>query len=145
MKLNIELVPSTSWFSNLRSLLTAEEWDKVRKGCYKHAGYKCEICGGVGPKHPVECHETWEYDEENGVQKLVGLIALCPMCHKTKHYGYARISGNEKQVKEHFMKVNNMNEKETDEYIESVFKEWETRSSMQWTLDVSFLDSYKLL
>lgn len=87
MKLTIELVPSTSWFSNLRSLLSSEEWDKIRRGCYKNANYKCEICSGVGPKHPVECHETWEYDEKQGIQKLIGLIALCPSCHEVKHVG----------------------------------------------------------
>lgn len=143
MKLTIELVPQTSWFSNLRSLLSQAEWDVIRKQCYKKAGYKCEICNEVGPKHPVECHETWDYD--NGIQKLIGLIALCPNCHKTKHYGFARISGNEKEVKKHFMKVNSLSEKEADDYIENAFLEWERKSELQWKLDISFLESYKLL
>lgn len=143
MKLTIELVPQTSWFSNLRSLLSQGEWDVVRKGCYVKAGHVCEICGGVGPKHPVECHEVWEYDEESGVQKLVGLIALCPSCHKTKHYGFARISGKEKEIKEHFIKVNNITNKVADEYINNAFLEWEKRNKIKWILDVSILDLYK--
>ena len=143
MKLTIELVPSTSWFSNLRSLLSSTEWDKIRKGCYKNANFKCEVCGGVGDKHPVECHETWEYDETNGVQKLISLIALCPNCHKTKHYGFAKISGKEKEIKKHFMKVNNITEKIADEYINEAFKEWERKSKIEWKLDISILESYK--
>ena len=59
MKLTIELVPQTAWYSNVRSNVTKSEWDVLRKACYKAAGYKCEVCSGKGPKHPVECHEMW--------------------------------------------------------------------------------------
>lgn len=142
MKLTIELVPQTSWFSNLRSLLKTEEWDKIRKACYKKADYKCEVCEGIGPTHPVECHETWEYDEK-GVQKLVGLIALCPNCHKTKHYGFARISGKEKEIKAHFIKVNNITEEMADVYIEEAFEIWNKRSTQNWELDISLLEELK--
>ncbi|HEY9705549.1 MAG TPA: HNH endonuclease [Allocoleopsis sp.] len=143
MKLNIELVPSTSWFSNLRSLLTTEEWDKVRKGCYKHAGYKCEICGGVGPKHPVECHETWEYDEAKGIQKLVGLISLCPSCHEVKHIGLAGINGRRDEAVKHFCAVNGCSKEEAEKYISECFEIWNRRSQQDWTLDVSLLDELK--
>lgn len=43
MKLTIELVPSTAWYSNVRSNVTQAEWDVLRKECYKKAGYVCEI------------------------------------------------------------------------------------------------------
>ena len=69
MKLTIELVPKTAWFSNLRSILARAAWDKLRKESYKNAAHKCEICGGYGKKHPVECHEIWEYDDKNHIQK----------------------------------------------------------------------------
>ena len=29
MKLTIELVPSTAWYSNVRSNVSKEEWDKI--------------------------------------------------------------------------------------------------------------------
>ena len=64
-KLTIELVPKTSWFTNLRSLVSKEQWDKIRNKVYWKAGYKCEICGSKGPKWPVECHEIWHYDLVN--------------------------------------------------------------------------------
>jgi hypothetical protein len=63
-KLSIELVPQTCWFSNVRDHVDQKTWDILRKDTYKKANYKCEICGGVGSKHPVECHEIWDYYEK---------------------------------------------------------------------------------
>lgn len=143
MKLTIELVPSTSWFSNLRSLLSSTEWDKIRKGCYKNANFKCEVCGGIGDKHPVECHETWEYDEVNGIQKLISLIALCPNCHEVKHIGLAGIKGRQKQAIEHFCKVNGCTTQEAEKYVQEAFKIWNKRSEQEWTLDISKLEELK--
>ena len=84
MKLTVELVPRSLWGINLRSELPKSKWDKLRKATYKKANFVCEICGGVGRKWPVECHEIWHYDDENKVQRLDGLIALCPPCHQVK-------------------------------------------------------------
>src|SRR5574337_1863360 len=91
MKLTIELVPQTSWMNNVRAVLTTKRWDILRGIVADQAWNVCEICGGVGPKHPVECHEIWEYDEKNRTQKLAGMIALCPDCHMVKHFGFARV------------------------------------------------------
>jgi len=77
LKLQIELCPSSCWYSNVRSILTKSQWDNVKKQVSSKAWDTCEICGGVGPKHPVECHEMWEYDTKTLTQKLVELIALC--------------------------------------------------------------------
>lgn len=97
LKLTIELVPSTDFYSNVRSNVTQKEWDVIRKKSYERASNKCEICGDAGTnqgvKHKVECHEIWEYNDESHIQKLIGLISLCPNCHKTKHAGLAQIKG----------------------------------------------------
>lgn len=143
MKLTIELVPSTSWFSNLRSLLNKEEWDKIRKACYKKANYKCEICGGKGTAHPVECHETWDYDEEKGVQKLLNVIALCPSCHQVKHIGLASINGKFDETIAHFCKVNESTKEEAQKHIAEAFDLWKKRSEKDWDLDVTLLEELK--
>lgn len=70
MKLSVELVPSTSWFKNLRSMLAPEEWDRLRRKTYREADYRCEICDGQGPDHPVECHEIWHYDDKQHGLKI---------------------------------------------------------------------------
>lgn len=124
-------------------MLSLSEWDKVRKDCYKKADYKCEICGGKGPKHPVECHEIWEYNHDAGIQKLINVIALCPNCHKTKHYGLARILGKEKEIKEHFMKINNCTKIFAEQYILEAFELWNLRNKITWKLNITKLDELK--
>ena len=146
LKLTIELVPRTAWYSNVRSNVTQQEWDVIRKKSYENASHKCEICGDVGTnqgvKHKVECHEIWEYDDENYIQKLIGLISLCPNCHKTKHVGLAQIKGEEGIVINQLMQVNEMTEEEAIEYIEQSFKVWGERSEYDLELDISYLEEY---
>ncbi|MFA5433078.1 MAG: HNH endonuclease [Candidatus Paceibacterota bacterium] len=139
LKLTIELVPESSWYNNVRSHVSKEVWDKLRNEVYFQASYKCEICGSKGHKWPVECHEVWEYDDINHVQKLVRLIALCPNCHKVKHVGLARLQGDNEIVIEQLMKVNEMFRDEAEEYIYQAFKIWQEKSKHNWTVDISYL------
>lgn len=145
-KLTIELVPSTSWYSNVRSNVDSTTWDKIRKHSYKLANNKCEICGDTGLKqgfkHKVECHEIWSYDDMTLTQKLEGLISLCPMCHKAKHVGLAQMNGQLDRVAKHLSKVNNLKLKESYDYIDESFKVWKERSNYEWVLDISYLDNY---
>ena len=142
MKLTIELVPKTCWYSNVRSNVSKQEWDKIRKHCYALSGNRCEVCGGKGSKHPVECHEIWSYDDHNFIQKLEGLISLCPMCHKTKHVGLAQINGQLDMVAKHLAKVNGVKLRESYEYIDNSFKLWSDRSNFEWMIDITYLDNY---
>ncbi len=141
MKLTIELVPSTAWYSNVRSNVTPQEWDVLRKDCYKKAGYKCEVCGGKGSKHPVECHEIWDYNDEGCIQTLKGLIALCPSCHEVKHIGLAQINGKFDQALEHLAKVNGITVDEAKLYVEASFEIWGKRSQKEWKLDITILEA----
>lgn len=144
--LTIELVPKTSWYSNVRSNVSSKEWDRIRKKCYSIANNKCEICGDIGKNqgvnHNVECHEIWEYDDNNHIQTLKGLIALCPFCHKTKHVGLARIKGEEHIVIKQLMKCNKMTKHEAESYINDSFNIWAKRSLYKWELDISLLNNY---
>ena len=137
------MIPSTSFFKNLRDILKPEEWDIVRHAVYAKAGNKCEICGGVGDRHPVECHERWDYDEKTGVQKLVGLIALCPNCHEVIHFGLAQVRGRQDQATAHMRKVTGADHDTAHKAIEKAFKVWRRRSEIQWKLDVSALEALK--
>jgi len=92
-KLTVELVPSTSWYSNVRSEVSKKDWNAIRKRVYREANYVCQICAGRGSKWPVECHEIWAYDDENHIQELAGMQALCPKCLQCnqpnqRHYHY---------------------------------------------------------
>ena len=139
-RLTIELVPSTSWFTNVRSLVSPEEWDRLRRATYRAAGHRCEICGGRGPQWPVECHEIWEYDERKHIQRLTGLIALCPSCHQVKHFGLARVNGKQEEAGRWLMHVNGWTRRQAYDYVQAAFALWEERSRVPWEVDISWLE-----
>lgn len=142
MKLSIELVPSTSWFNNVRAVVTKKRWDYIKSQVSSKAYEVCEICGGTGKKHPVECHEVWSYDNKTSVQKLERMIALCPDCHMVKHFGFAQIRGKGLGALRHLMKVNNLTQKKAEEYVKQAFQTWKERSDKTWALDISHLSEY---
>lgn len=137
IKLRPEMIPRTSFFVNLRSILSTAEWDLVRRDCYQRAGYRCEICNGKGSKHPVECHEVWDYNEQTGIQKLIRLIALCPSCHEVVHIGLAGIRGRTDHAVAHLQKVNNIDSDTAQHIVQEAWELWERRNKINWTLDVS--------
>ena len=143
MKLKADLIPKTSFFTNVRSILP-EKWDEIRKKCYKNANYKCEICFGKGKRWPVECHEVWSYkkSKKKNIQKLEKLIALCPECHQVNHAGLATIRGKIDEVYDQLVKVNNITYEEAKLHIKQAFDIWRDRSLCEWELDISFLDTY---
>ena len=140
-KLTIELVPSTSWFNNIRDMVSAKDWNIIKDLTFKRAGHRCEICNGVGPKWPVECHEVWDYDDINHVQTLVRTIALCPTCHACKHLGFnmTRMPHRVPKLLNHLGNVNNMSEQEVEDYVVNCFSTHTSRSRHDWTVDVSWI------
>jgi hypothetical protein len=140
--LTIELVPSSTWYNNVRSAVTPAEWDKIRRQVYRQANNKCEICGGKGPKWPVECHEVWEYDDEANTQTLVKMIALCPNCHAVKHIGRTSVSGDLEAAIKHLCTVNGWSRNEAKMYIEASFEVWAMRSNKEWTVNIQALNDY---
>ena len=139
LKLNIEFVPTTCWYKNVRSIVSPEQWDIIRKSVYKRANYVCDICGDRGKEHPVECHEIWEYDDIKQIQILKGFQALCPSCHEVKHLGRSELTGRGKVAHEWFMKINNLTEKEAKELILDARIQFYIRSQKSWTRNIDIL------
>ena len=142
MKLQLNLIPSSCFYTNVRSILTKQQWDIVKSQVYAKAYYICEICQGVGPKHPVEAHEVFSFDNKTLIQKLEKMIALCPSCHQCAHFGLAELQGKRKQALSHLMKINKISNKQAEKYIKDCFMEWALRSKYSWKLDVSHLSEY---
>lgn len=142
-ELLIELIPATCFYSNVRSMVSEEVWDKIRYKSYELANYKCEICGDVGRNqghfHNIECHEIWEYDTTTYTQRLLGLISLCPKCHQVKHFGRSRILGKEELCVEHIKKVNGWTNKKLQKHIDESFELFVNRSKHEWLLDITVL------
>lgn len=143
IKLSVELVPKTCHFSNVRTTLSKKDWDKIRFICYDNADHKCEICGQTGLEqgypHKVECHEIWQYNDKKYVQKLVGLIALCPLCHQVKHIGRANAMGLQAQAFNQLEIVNQWTHKEVVEHLAESFNTYRERSQHEWALDITLL------
>lgn len=140
MKLTIELVPRSAWYSNVRSNVTQEQWDFIRRVVYRRAKYLCEICGVGNAK--IHAHEIFSYDDKLHLQKLEKIMALCPKCYMVKHIGLATVKGNGDIALRHLMRVNEITKKEANEYINYQFKVWEHRSKFQWTLNIEYLNQF---
>jgi len=142
-KLTVELIPSTVFFSNLRSVLTKNEWDKLRKESYEKANHKCEICNDNGKnqgyRHNVECHEIWDYNYKLKTQTLIGLVSLCPRCHFIKHIGRTFAIGKQAEAFKHLENVNQWNHKEVVTYLVECFVEHKKKSQINWKLNLNIL------
>lgn len=142
LKLQQELVPNSCWFSNVRSEVRDKDWDIIRRSVYARENFLCEICGGKGTKHPVECHEVWNYDDVTFIQRLEGFRALCPLCHEVKHMGLAGIRGNGPRAMERFESMNELDRATSRKITTAILEQWFIRCKHEWTLDISYLKEY---
>lgn len=141
MKLNFELVPESCWYSNLRSILSPDQWDFIRKDAYARAGGKCMICGA--PSRRLEAHERWEYDEKAQVQKLADVVAVCRSCHEVIHIGRTQLIGGEERACAHFMKVNGCTYSEYRKALGEANAAHRRRNQIpEWKLDLTLLKRY---
>jgi 5-methylcytosine-specific restriction endonuclease McrA len=146
LKLEVELVPTSCWWSNIRSNIKVSEWDRIRFVTGGLADFKCEICGDRGTKHPVECHEIWMYDEKKKIQKLLKFQSICPLCHQVKHLGLTQGFGREiyNRAVDRFTRLNDLTITSSHELIKQAVTQFKNRSSLKWKLDVSLLSHYNI-
>ena len=137
-----QLIPKPLWGENPRTAFGKSGWDRIRKQVYKDAGYRCEVCGGRGHHHPVEAHELYIF--EPGLVTCVGIIALCPMCHKACHPARTCSVDGETEylkVRKHMATVNNWTEQQVQKYWERCLDEWRCLSSIpDWKTDWSYVE-----
>lgn len=142
----IDLVPSTCWYSNVRSMVPATTWDTIRRKVYRDANYLCHICGGHGKKHPVEAHERWSFNLATRIQTLQGIEALCPACHEATHYGFAQTQSRDGLARQRYAYVNGWDTQQIEHHIQEAFSLWKKRNTVkQWTLDLMWLTQYVAL
>ena len=141
-RLTIELVPSAQWVTNLSQSLKGPRWDVLKRETYRRASSRCEVCGGVGSRHPVDAHEVWDYDEASKTQKLIRLVALCPACHAVKHIGRELTQGRGSQAEAHLAEVNGWTPAKAKAYVAAALATWRKRNRVDWTLDLSLLSEY---
>lgn len=140
------LVPESMWGVNLRSLLSKEDWNKLRHQCYRASSHRCQVCGVRGD--PPHCNEQWEFrynpphDPEAyiGTQYLARLACLCKPCHMVKHLGFAKISNQLEKTIEHMAQINEWSPEEARYAADKAFDDWDIRNKYQWKLDLSLLE-----
>jgi hypothetical protein len=91
----VEMVPSSCWFTNVRSCIIPTDWDRLRRMITSRVQERCKACGQTANPptgRRLKAHERWIYDEPTGVQALRRLICLCNQCHTVTHFGLAQIS-----------------------------------------------------
>lgn len=136
-KLDFEYVPEECWYSNLRSALSPADWDKVRKDAYARAKGRCMICGASGR---LEAHEKWVYDDEQRLQTLETVVALCHACHEVKHISRAYLVGRGADAMEHFMRINGVTQMEFHEALQEANEAYLQRNKVEgWVTDCTWL------
>ncbi len=137
-KLQFELVPDGCWYQNLRTALPKAIWDTVRRQAYARASGRCMICGRETSR--LDAHEQWSYDEENRVQKLERVIAVCRNCHEVIHIGRTQLMGRGDEAMEWFMRVNGCSQMEFHEALGESNATHRRRNQMDgWVTDIAWL------
>ena len=138
----VDLIPASCWFTNVRSCVSARDWDRLRTLVYGRVGNRCEACGaGVHREHQVwlEAHERWDYHHTSRTQRLRRLVCLCTRCHQATHFGYAEITGRAAQALAQLCAVNHWTRADAEAHIAAAASLWRFRSETDWSLDLSIL------
>lgn len=141
-RLGLDLIPSTCWFTNVRSCVARDDWKRIALGVKARAGRKCELCGNApNATHKIflEPHERFAY--EQGTQVLRRLVCVCSRCHLSLHFGHARATGQEDAARDHLMAVNGWDKQLVDQHIDEAFALWAQRSRQEWALDLSVIQA----
>ena len=145
--LYVDLVPSTCWYNNVRTIIDDVDWERIKIMCKKRAGFRCEVCGSTPDfqaKNYLECHERYEYNPEDCTQKLVRFMCLCTRCHQSTHFGFAEVSGNRVGAKNHLMHINHWTSERAESHIAKRFAQWEEKSEIDWKADVTLLQTMEI-
>jgi Domain of unknown function (DUF5710) len=138
----VDLVPSSCWFTNVRSCVSQRDWERLRRMITNRAGRRCEICHRGEDRESrrwLEAHERWAYDDKTKVQTLRRLICLCTDCHTATHFGLASLNGKDGEAFRHLCAVTGLPAKEVEGQIHAAFELWAGRSIIEWKLDLSIL------
>jgi len=131
----VDLVPRSCWFTNVRSCVSEQDWERLRRMITGRAAQRCEICHRPADRSGgrwLEAHERWAYDGSTSTQFLRRLICVCTDCHQATHYGLATIKGKDGQAMDHLCAVTGLARPDMEQLIEAAFETWHERSLTTW-------------
>lgn len=132
LALTIEPLPYSSRRASLANLLPPGQWNRIRRYVYRRARYHCKICGREGRMY---CHEIWEFNEQTGYQYLMGFECLCQLCHKTKHYFFARGGQEQAILFQHFLTVNRVTRQQGIDHLMNVYQRQQRLNEREWIIN----------
>jgi len=138
----LDLIPASCWFTNVRSCVSARDWERLRTLVYGRAGNRCEVCAATVDRERqvwLEAHERWDYHHTSRTQRLRRLVCLCTRCHQATHFGYAEITGRAAQALAQLCAVNHWTRTDAEAHIAAAASLWRFRSETDWALDLSIL------
>lgn len=133
-KLRIQLIPESSWYYNLRSVLPKDEWNKLRKKVYAYFGYSCATCRSSGELH---AHEVWKFDARKERQSLRRIVALCENCHSVEHFGRTMMVSPVyvSRITKHALKIFKCTPLQFQKKVDKAFAVWQQRNLHVWKVD----------
>jgi hypothetical protein len=144
----VDLVPKSRWFTNVRSCVDQQDWERLRRMVVDRPARRCEVCGDrqvTAERHWLEVHERWAYEENKDVQALRRLLCLCINCHSATHPGLTGLRGTAEDAKAHLARVNQWTAHQLEEHIAAAFRWFAQRSRRQWKLDLAILESTEVV
>ncbi|WP_214108533.1 DUF5710 domain-containing protein [Acrocarpospora catenulata] len=138
----VDLVPSSCWFTNVRTCVSGKDWERLRRMITGRAGQRCEACGRAEDRDTrrwLEAHERWAYDDATMTQHLRRLICLCTDCHTATHFGLATIRGKDTEALAHLRTVTGLTPTQAQRHVDEAFQLWQHRSRFTWQLNLSIL------
>lgn len=143
-----DLIPYTSWGSSLANMLTRQSWNSLRFPVINSHKNVCELCGIR--LNSLDVHEIWSFNtpkknEQFGIQKLEGLLAVCTECHKCFHLGRETAKGSINETLYRLQKLNNWDNDTTKHYYHTVTTRWTNHSKFNWVLDLSIVNNHQPL
>lgn len=147
---NVRAVTSTTTWANLRwgygattylrERLEIDFPDEIFEKRRIDTSYlSCFICNDK--RRNLELHEEWSFDDENRIQRLEALIAICPRCHLAKHIGHANLIGKLQEALDHLALINYLSQEDAVNFAADALAKWDERSQHEYQLDLSFLET----
>ena len=141
VRLRADALPASTWGSNLRGILSRQEWDKLRIAAAESAGNRCQICGVAPRRTRPHCHEKWVFEIVEGipVQRLAALVALCTACHRVQHTGLAGLREELPLVKRQLARVNGWSLPQVVADLARAQARHHLLEQLEWDLDLRLL------
>lgn len=131
------------WEQKLLTQYPIRLWERLCKKTVSNAKGLCEVCR-IQSEAPLKCSAQWKFVDETKVQKLAGLVALCPTCYAVEQVtDDLKLLGVQEEVLKvltHLSQVNGWPQQQAKEHLIQALQKHKERSKYNWTLDLSWLD-----